>query len=159
MPPFEHGLDFRSLDDAVTYARRCQSAGYDRTGNWDLAQTSRHMTDWLRAPLDGPPPLPWLMKLPMAVVRLTPGPGLLKKFLAERRLPVGMGTVAATVHPPEADATAAVEEFAATAARFAGHTGPFVRPSPLFGKLDREGTLELQLVHCMHHFGRLRPRA
>jgi hypothetical protein len=89
---------------------------------------------------------------------MTLGPGLLKKFLAERQLPVGMRTVAATEHLPEADPTAAVEEFAATAARFAGHTGPFERPSPLFGKLDRERTLELQLVHCMHHFGRLQPR-
>ena len=158
MAGFKHGLDFRSLDDAVAYARRCLSAGYQRTGNWDLAQTCRHMTDWLRAPLDGPPPMPWLMKLPMAVIRLTLGPGLLKKFLAERRLPVGMRTVAATEHLPETDPTAAVEEFAAAAARFAGHTGPFVRPSPLFGKLDRERTLELQLVHCMHHFGRLQPR-
>jgi hypothetical protein len=156
---FEHGLDFQSLEDAVAYARLSLTAGYDRTGNWDLAQTCRHMTDWLRAPLDGPPPTPWFMKLPMAIIRLTHGPGLLKKFLAERRLPVGMPTVAATEHPPETDATAAVEEFAATAARFSAHTGPWLRPSPLFNKLDHEQTLALQLVHCMHHFGRLKPRS
>jgi hypothetical protein len=159
MADFEHGLDFRSLDEAVAYARQCHAEGYDRTGNWDLAQTCRHMTDWLRAPLDGPPPMPWLMKFPMTVIRWTLGPGLLKKFLTERRLPAGMGTVKPTLHAPEPDATDAVEEFAATAARFTAHTGPWLRPSPLFGKLDPERTLAIQLVHCMHHFGRLKPRA
>jgi hypothetical protein len=124
MAVFEHGLDFRSLDDAVAYARLCLTAGYDRTGNWDLAQTCRHMTDWLRAPLVGPPPTPWLMKLPMAMIRLTLGPGILRRFLTERKMPAGMGTIKSTVHPPESDATAAVNEFAATAARFAAHTGP-----------------------------------
>src|SRR5258708_19935290 len=118
MAVFEHGRDFRSLDDAVAYARRCLSAGYERTGNWDLAQTCRHMTDWLRAPLDGPPPMPWLMKLPMAVIRLTLGPGLLKKFLAERRLPVGMRTVAATDHLPEAHPTPPVKHLPAIAPPF-----------------------------------------
>jgi len=159
MAVFEHGLDFHSLDDAVAYARLCLTAGYDRTGNWDLAQTCRHMTDWLRAPLDRPPPIPWLMKLPMAMVRLTFGPGILRSFLTERKLPAGMGTMESTVYPPEPDATAAVDEFAATAARFAAHTGPWLRPSPLFGKLDPERTLAIQLVHCMHHLGRLKPRA
>jgi hypothetical protein len=99
VPDFEHGLDFRSLDDAVAYARRCLSAGYDRTGNWDRAQTCRHLTDWLRAPLEGPPPMPWLMRLPMAIVRLIVGP------------------------------------------------------------LEREQTLDVQIVHCMHHFGHLKPHS
>ena len=157
MADFEHGLDFRSLDDVVAYARQCHAEGYDRTGNWDLAQTCRHLTDWLRAPLDGPPPMPWLMKLPMAVIRWTMGPGLLERFLAERRLPARMGTVKATLHSPEKDATLAVEEFAATVARFTAHNGPWLRPSPLFNTLDPERILELQLVHCMHHFCRLKP--
>ena len=159
MPDFEHGLDFRSLDDAVAYARRCLSAGYDRTGNWDLAQTCRHLTDWLRAPLEGPPPMPWLMRLPMAIIRLTLGPRILKQFLGNRRLPVGMGTIDATVHPPESNANAAVAAFAAMVAQFNSHTGPLMRPSPLFNRLEREQTLDLQIVHCMHHFGRLKPHS
>ena len=159
VPDFEHGLDFRSLDDAVAYARRCLSAGYDRTGNWDLAQTCRHLTDWLRAPLEGPPPMPWLMRLPMAIIRLTLGPRILKQFLGNRRLPVGMGTIDATVHPPESNANAAVAAFAAMVAQFNSHTGPLMRPSPLFNRLEREQTLDLQIVHCMHHFGRLKPHS
>jgi hypothetical protein len=69
-----------------------------------------------------------------------------------------METVKSTVHPPEADATAAVEEFAAVAARFRAHQGPWLRPSPLVIDLEPRQIIELQLVHCMHHFGRLRPR-
>ena len=156
---FEHGLDFRSLDDAVAHARRCLSAGYDRTGNWDLAQTCRHLTDWLRAPLEGPPQIPWWMGVPMAIIRLTLGPRILKQFLGKRQLPVGMGTIDATIHPPEVDANAAVAAFAAMVAQFKSHTGPLMRPSPLLNRLEREQTLELQIVHCMHHFGRLTPRS
>src|SRR5262249_6271459 len=99
VPDFEHGLDFRSLDDAVAYARRCLSAGYDRTGNWDLAQTCRHLTDWLRAPLDGPPPVPWLMGLPFAIIRFTFGPWIIKQVLRHTRLPLGMGARDSTQQP------------------------------------------------------------
>ena len=76
------------------------------------------MTDWLRAPLEGPPPMPWLMLLPMAIIRLTVGPKILKQFLGNRRLPVGMGTIDATVHPPESNANAAVAAFAAIVAKY-----------------------------------------
>ena len=146
-------------DGVRTHARRCLSAGYDRTGNWDLAQTCRHSTDWLRAPLEGPPPMPWLMRLPMAIIRLTLGPRILRQFLGNRRLPVGMGTIDATVHPPESNANAAVAAFASMVAQFNSHTGPLMRPSPLFNRPEREQTLDLQIVHCMHHFGHLKPHA
>jgi hypothetical protein len=159
VPDFEHGLEFRSLDDAVVYARRCLSAGYDRTGNWDLAQICRHLTDWLRVPLEGLPPMPWMMKPLMAILRFTVGPRILKQFLGNRRFPVGLGTINSTVHPPESDANAAVAAFAAMVARFNSHTSPFLRPSPLFNKLEREQTLELQIVHCMHHLGHLKPHS
>jgi hypothetical protein len=155
---FEHGLRFSSLDDAVAYARRCLARGYDQTGNWDLAQTCRHMSDWLRAPLDGLPKMSLLMKLTMGMLSRTSGPVMVRRFLSDRRLAAGMGTLNSTVHPPEADATAAVEEFATVAARFTAHKGPWLRPSPLVVNLDPKQTMELQIVHCMHHFGRLKTR-
>ncbi len=158
MADFKHGLQFNQLDDAVAYARRCLIHGYDRTGNWDLAQTCRHMSDWLRVPLDGLPRVSWPMKMGMAVLSRTAGPGIVRKSLANRSLPAGMGTLKATEHPPEEDPTAAVEEFAAVASRFLAHTGPWLRPSPLVIELDPKQIMELQLVHCMHHFGRLKPR-
>lgn len=157
MAYFEHGLRFSSLDDAVVYARRCLTHGYQQTGNWDLAQTCRHMSDWLRAPLDGLPKMSWPMKLLLAILSRTAGPGMVRKFLSERRLPTGMGTLISTVHPPEEDAMAAVEEFAPVAARFIAHQGPWLRPSPLVVNLDPKQMMELQVVHCMHHFGRLKP--
>ena len=93
----------------------------------------------------------------MAIIRLTLGPRILKQFLGNRRLPVGMGTIDATVHPPESNANAAVAAFAAMVAQFNSHTGPLMRPSPLFNRLERAQTLDLQIVHCMHHFGHLKP--
>ena len=68
MPTFDHGLDFRDLDDAVAYARRYLNDGYEQTGQWDLAQTCRHLSDWMKVPMDGAPQIPLLMSLTMAVV-------------------------------------------------------------------------------------------
>jgi Protein of unknown function (DUF1569) len=158
MPTFDHGLDFRDLDDAVAYARRCLNDGYEQTGLWDLAQTCRHLSDWMKVPMDGAPQIPLVMSLTMAVVRRTITPRLLRQVLAERKLQSGMSTIVATIHPPEADAVGAVEQFAATATRLAAHAGPW-QWSPLFHTPDRERSLDLQLVHCMHHLGRLKPRS
>ncbi len=158
MPTFDHGLNFRNLDDAVAYAQRCLNDGYERTGDWDLAQTCRHLSDWMKVPMDGAPQIPLLMSLTMASVSRTIAPRMLRRILAERKMQSGLGTVAATVHPPEADAAAAVEEFATTAARLAAHAGPW-QWSPLFRTVDRERSVGLQLVHSMHHLGRLKPRS
>ena len=158
MPTFDHGLDFRDLDDAVAYARRCLNDGYEQTGHWDLAQTCRHLSDWMKVPMDGAPKIPLPMSVMMAVARRTITPRLLRRVLAERKLESGMPTVVATIHPPEADAVGAVEQFAATATRLAAHAGPW-QWSPLFRTVDRERSVGLQLVHCMHHFGRLKPRS
>ena len=49
-----------------------------------------------------------------------------KQFLGNRRLPVGMGTIDATVHLPESNANAAVAAFAAMVAQFNSHTGPLI---------------------------------
>jgi hypothetical protein len=54
-----------------------------------------------------------------------------------------MGTLNPTVHPPEADATAAVEEFASVAARFAAHKGRWLRPSSFVVNLDPKQMMEL----------------
>ena len=158
MPTFDHGLNFRNLDDAVAYAQQCLNDGYERTGHWDLAQTCRHLSDWMKVPMDGAPQIPPLMSLTMAVVSRTIAPRMLRRILAERKMQSGLGTVAATVHPPEADAAAAVEEFATTAARLAAHAGPW-QWSPLFRTVDRERSVGLQLVHSMHHLGHLKPRS
>ena len=65
------------------YARRCLTYGYEQTGNWDLAQTCRHMSDWLRASFDGLPKMSWFMKLLMAVLSRTAGLGMVRKFLSD----------------------------------------------------------------------------
>ena len=158
MPTFDHGLNFRNLDDAVAYAQRCLNDGYERTGHWDLAQTCRHLSDWMKVPMDGAPQIPLLMSLTMAVVSRTIAPRMLRRILADRKMQSGLGTVAVTVHPPDADAAAAVEEFATIAARLATHAGPW-QWSPLFRTVDRERSVGLQLVHSMHHLGRLKPRS
>ena len=67
-----------------------------------------------------------------------------------------MSTVVATINPQETDAVRAFEQFAATAARLAAHDWPR-QWSPLFHTADRERSVSLQLIHCMHHLGRLKP--
>ena len=48
-------LDFRDLNEVVQYVEKLHVGGYEKVGNWDLAQVCGHLSDWMRFPLDGYP--------------------------------------------------------------------------------------------------------
>ena len=55
-------LKFDSLDAVVRDAENLLASGYDRAGNWDLAQVCGHLAEWLRFPMDGFPKVPLLIR-------------------------------------------------------------------------------------------------
>ena len=156
--PGRRSLELHDLDAVVREARLLDQAGYIQVGKWNLAQTCLHLEDWLRYAVDGYPKPPLPVALIMSVMRLTMGRSLLRKTLATRTLPANAPTAPHTVHAAgEASDTAAVEKLAQTIQRFQAHTGPY-HPSPLFGPLDHDTALQLQIVHCAHHLSFLIPR-
>jgi hypothetical protein len=147
---------FASLDDAVRDAEYLLAAGYDRAGNWDLAQCCDHLAAWLTYPVAGFPKAPPPVRMMLAVVRATMGRRMLAKFLRDG-MPAGRPTLPPSVAAPGGDPAAAVERLREAARRFKEHGGEYL-PSPLFGKLTRDEALAVQLRHAAHHLSFLVPR-
>jgi hypothetical protein len=151
-------LDFHDLDAVVSEVKRLDEGGYTQIGKWNLAQICLHLEDWLRYPLDGFPRPPLPVALMMGALRHTLGRSMLRKALVTRAMPPNAPTAPQTVHAAgEASDSVAVARLTETIRRFQAYTGP-LHPSPLFGPLDRDTSLQLQIIHCMHHLSFLIPR-
>ena len=140
-------LSFQNLGDVIKDVRALHARGYVAVGVWDLAQACGHMNEWMRFPLDGFPKPPWPMRLALSTMRLTVGRRMLRKILEAGTMGSGNPTIPDTVHPPGGDESVAVDNFCATVDRLESFSGP-IHPSPLFGEMDRETLVRLQLIHC-----------
>jgi hypothetical protein len=150
-------LSFASLDDVAADAEILLARGYDRAGNWDLAQVAGHVAEWMRFPIEGFPKAPLLIRPMLWLMKVTSGKKMLEKTLAEG-FPPGGHTMPQTVPPAGGDAAAAVAKLQDSIARWKKHTGE-VHPSPLFGAMTKETATKLQLKHAEHHLSFLVPRA
>jgi Protein of unknown function (DUF1569) len=149
-------LTFATLDEVVADAEILLAKGYDKAGNWDLAQVCNHLAEWMRFPVEGFPKIPLLLRPVFWLLRATVGKQMRTKILAGG-FSAGGRTMPQTVFPPDGDAPAAVAKLKEVAKQFAAHTGP-IHPSPLFGALDKDEALRLQLMHCAHHLSFLVPK-
>ena len=154
--PQRRNLSFASLDEVAADAENLLAKGYDRAGNWDLAQVAGHVAEWMRFPIEGFPRPPLLIRPVLWLMKATAGKKLLAKTLAEG-FGTGGRTMPETVPPPGGDAAAAVARLKEIAARWKTHAGD-VHPSPLFGAMTRDEALRLQLRHAAHHLSFLVPK-
>ncbi len=152
-------LRFSNLADIKSDLLNLLSKGYAKTGEWDLDQMANHLADWMTFPMDGFPKMPLLIKILIGIMRISQGKSLYKKFVDNQRMSTGQPTMPQTVHKPDADPDSTlqtVERLAAVIDRLATYRGP-IHPSPLFGKLDYDEVVALQLAHCAHHLSFLVP--
>ena len=149
-------LSFASLDEVMADAENLLAKGYERAGNWDLAQVCLHLADWMRFPVEGFPKLPVFLRPLFWLFRMTVGPAKRLKYVAEG-MPSGKPTMPQTVAQAGGDAVLAVAKLKEAAARFEAYTGT-IHPSPLFGAMNKDEALQLQLVHCSHHLSFLIPK-
>ncbi|HJZ55868.1 MAG TPA: DUF1569 domain-containing protein [Gemmataceae bacterium] len=156
--PERRKLTFASLDDAVRDAENLLAKGYDRAGNWDLAQCCHHLAVLMTYPIDGFPRLPFPLNMGTWLLRKTIAPGWLKKVLKSGVWPAGTPTDKRTVPTAGGNDTEAVAGFRQAVERLLAHTGPF-QPSPLFGMLDKETLVRMHRIHTAHHLSFLVPRA
>ena len=154
--PERRKLTFASLDEVAADAENLLARGYDRAGNWDLAQVAGHVAEWLRFPIDGFPKIPLLIRPVMWLMRMAAGKKLLAKTLAEG-FGTGGRTMPQTVPPAGGDAAAAVAKLKDAVAKWKAHAGE-VHPSPLFGAMTKDTALRLQLRHAAHHLSFLVPK-
>jgi hypothetical protein len=155
--PARRGLKFASLDEVVADAEHLLAKGYDKAGNWDLAQVAGHVAEWMRFPLDGFPKVPLLLRPMFWLVRVTAGGKMRAKILKDG-FGAGGRTMPQTVPAAGGDEAAAVAELREVAGRWKTHTGG-VYPSPLFGAMTKDVALQLQLKHAAHHLSFLVPKS
>lgn len=150
-------LTFATLNDAVADAENLLAVGYEKAGDWDLAQACGHLSEWLRFPIDGFPKVPLLLRPVFALTRLLVGRSMKRNVLA-KGFPAGGRTMPQTVFASGGNDATAVAKLKETVERFEAHAGP-VHPSPLFGSMTKDEARALQLRHLAHHLSFLVPKA
>jgi hypothetical protein len=150
-------LRFASLSDVVRDLESLETRGYTSTGKWDLSQIAEHLADWMSFPLDGFPKSPWIVGVLLGIMRVTQGKSLLKKFVQSQRMATGQPTIPTTVHPSTSESAASVQRLRAAIDRLEKHRGK-IYPSPLFGEMNYDELVGLQLAHCAHHLSFLVPK-
>lgn len=150
-------LAFDSLDAVVRDAEGLLATGYDRAGNWDLAQVATHLAEWMRFPVEGFPKAPAPIRAMLWTLRKTVGRRKFLGYITTRSFPTGKPTIPQTVAPPGGDPKEAVAALKKSVERLKAHTGPIV-PSPLFGDMTKDECVRMQLVHAAHHLSFLVPK-
>jgi Protein of unknown function (DUF1569) len=151
-------LSFSSLDEVQQRLDLLSQNGYDKAGNWNLAQVCEHLRDWMLYMIDGYPKAPLPISWMLWAIRVSVGRAMLAKILSTGNMSSGRPTLQQTVHAVEEfDDANAVRRLKEVIGRFQSHRGPYC-PSPLFGQFNAEDGLRLQLIHCAHHLSFLVPK-
>jgi len=145
-------LQFNDFAEVQAEVDRLHQRGYEKLGQWDLAQVCDHLTYFVQGSLDGFTfRVPWLLKVLF-------GRFVLRRILKQRRMKEGGFTPQKPLPAAGGDEPAAVVRFKQSIERFQAHPGEF-QPSPFFGHLTPQQWRDLHLIHCAHHLGFLAPRA
>jgi len=144
-------LQFQSLEDAVTDARRLLTNGYDRAGAWGLAQNLEHLAMVFDKSLDGfgdvPKPLGFKMF----------GSWLIKPIMLKTgKMPAGVNGPASLMPTGASDDNGQLGAFESAVSRF--NTATSFQPSPFLGKLTGDEWRRLHCIHAAHHLSFLVPK-
>ncbi|MBT8486176.1 MAG: DUF1569 domain-containing protein [Phycisphaerales bacterium] len=150
-------LRFDTLEEAVRDAENLLASGYDRVGEWDLAQCCDHLAAVMQYPIDGFPAFRFPVNAACWLLRHTVAPGQIRKVLARGVWRAGSPTDKRTIPAAGGDDAAAVTRLDAAVGRLLTHEGP-LHASPLFGMLDRDTLVKLHRIHTAHHLSFLLPR-
>jgi hypothetical protein len=142
-------LRFHDFDQVCQDTERLLG-GYERVGNWSLAQIADHLAQVITLSLEGfPSRMPWPMRL---LARWLVLGSILRHKVFRKRLT----TPAFLMPADDLSDRDAVARLRNVIDHFTSHTGP-LHPSPLFGTLSRDQWREVHLWHCEHHLSFLHP--
>jgi Protein of unknown function (DUF1569) len=145
-------LQFNDFAEVRAELARLRAGGYQKLGQWDLAQTCDHLAYFIQGSLDGHPyKVPWLLKVLF-------GRLVLRRILNQRRMKPGVPTPQKPLPAAGGDEAAAVGRLEQILDRFEAHSGE-MHASPFFGYLTPQQWRDLHLIHCDHHLGFLEPNA
>ena len=96
-------LDFKTIAEARSELDRLHQGGYEKLGQWDLAQVCDHLAFFIRGSLEGFTfKVPWLFKVLF-------GKMVLRRTLSQGRMKVGVFTPQKPLPSPGGDEAAAEE--------------------------------------------------
>lgn len=145
-------LQFKDFAEVRAEVDQLHRGGYEKLGQWDLAQVCDHLTYFVQGSLDGHAfQVPWLIKVLF-------GRLMLRRILKQGRMNVGGPTPQKPLPPAGGDEAAAVARFHQVLERLQAHQGE-LHPSPFFGHLTPQQWRDLHRIHCAHHLGFLVPKA
>ena len=144
-------LQFANLQAASDEAQSLLQSGYDRCGNWSLAQICRHLRLVQDPSIDGYPRWMSLFAFLRPVMRRTLLPRLM-----QGNSPIGIPTSPVFVPPAELDDADEVLLFHRSVDRFKSHQGNYAA-HPGFGRMDRDALETLHAAHAAHHLRFLKP--
>lgn len=150
-------LRFLKLSEIADEVQRLRSKGYVKTGKWDLSQICEHLADWMTFPIDGFPKGPWIVGFLLSIIRVTQGKTLYKRIIQNQGMASNGPTDPKTVYASTSDSDSSITRLLKAIDRFEGYRGP-LHPSPVFGALNYDEALALQLVHSAHHLSFLVPK-
>jgi hypothetical protein len=144
-------LSFQNFDEVHAEVDRLHLGGYEKGGNWDLAQVCDHLRYFMEGSLDG-----WKFKVPWLIKTMF-GKMALNGILTRRKMKAGVFTPHKPLPEPGGDEAVAAAKFKQVMERVKSHPGGF-HDSPFFGHMTPEQWRELHLIHCGHHLGFLMPK-
>lgn len=149
--PERRPLTFATLSDAVADARRLSESGYERAGNWNLAQVLDHLNKTLAMAVSPyPRPVPALFRP-------------LLRWLIYRRMKRGdvirfRASAPSSLQPDEQlDELQVLAEFERLCALLENDTTQLVPLHPFFGAFTTEDWRIMQRWHAAHHLSFLVP--
>ena len=143
-------LQLKDFADVHAELTRLHKGGYQKLGQWDLAQVCDHLSYFVHGSLDGHRfKVPWLFKVLF-------GRLVLRRILKQGRMKPGIPTPQKPLPAAGAAESAAVARFRQVLDRLHTHSGE-LHASPFFGYLTPAQWRDLHLIHCAHHFGFLAP--
>ena len=149
-------LHFESLNAIQDEARSLLERGYERQGEWSLGQVCTHLSAVMTACIDGFPPPPGAVALPLWICRNTVARSRAGKAWLTRAV-TGSITTFPQMVPSDAIADDdGVSRLGQSIAAIESHVGSFAA-SPSLGPLDRGDVIALHLEHASHHLGFLVP--
>jgi hypothetical protein len=144
-------LTFSGFGAVTSDLDRLHQGGYQKAGQWDLAQICDHLSYFIQGSLDGHAfKVPWL-------IRVLFGRLVLRRILKNRQMKVGGFTPQNPLPQPGGDEQAAVARLKSLLDRLNTHEGDLHR-SPFFGYLTPQQWRDLHLIHCAHHLSFLIPQ-
>ncbi len=139
-------IDLRTFEAVLEEARSLADKGYEKAGQWSLAQVCRHLAGAIHAQIDG---LETKVSLPE---RLIARFFIKDAIFRSRRIRAGVAAPQEIDSPADGDEMTAIAELKIAIDRLLKHEG-FSHPHPYFGKLTNEQWREYHLIHASHHLG------